>query len=147
MTSTVPCEECDCSDPTAAPGLYLDCPCDCHVSLHRPRVDFDSATWRLIQWHIDPGHGWLRVPLELLEDKGLRESISPYSYMDHEFAYLEEDCDAARFADFYGITTHRFGSVRGDYADKHVDRGFKNPRYLDNYSARRAEKIIGPRAH
>lgn len=52
---------------------------------------FSEATWRLVEWHCDDGHGWLRVPLELVPD-GL--NISEYSYRDSEFAYLEEDCDA-----------------------------------------------------
>lgn len=126
------CNECDCNDPTTIDGLADECPCNCHAE--RTAL-FESATWRLIQWHIDPGHGWLRVPLELLEDKGLRESISPYSYMDHEFAYLEEDCDAARFADFYGITTHRFGTVHRTARGKVM------------YSPELARRRIGPRAH
>lgn len=46
----------------------------------------------------DAGHGWLKVPLN--ECKGL--DISRYSYMDSNFAYLEEDCDFSRFADSKG---------------------------------------------
>jgi hypothetical protein len=115
---------------------------------------FETATWKLIQWHIDPGHGWLRVPLELLADDELRQSISGYSYMDSEFAYLEEDCDADRFEHHWanhldvdaarlpGKPEDGWPSVRGDYADGHVDRGFKNPRYLDGFNYDVAQRRI-----
>jgi hypothetical protein len=45
----------------------------------------------------DPGHAWLRVPVKLLEDWDIDILISEYSYRTREFAYLEEDCDAAIF--------------------------------------------------
>lgn len=43
----------------------------------------------------DPGHGWIRVPMGELT----RLSVKPsrYSYTDGRFAYLEEDCDAAKW--------------------------------------------------
>lgn len=49
----------------------------------------------------DPGHGWLRVPLQLCE--GL--DISGYSYVDTAkgVAWLEEDCDAPLFLRAYGV--------------------------------------------
>lgn len=45
----------------------------------------------------DPGHGWLRVPLELVRQLGIE--ITPYSYQDGRFAYLEEDVDYGVFLD------------------------------------------------
>jgi hypothetical protein len=45
----------------------------------------------------DPGHGWLRVPLELVRQLGIE--ITPYSYQDRRFAYLEEDVDYGVFLD------------------------------------------------
>ena len=62
---------------------------------------FDEATWRLVEWHTDAGHSWLRIPLELVEPA--RDKISGYSYKDNEFAYLEEDCDAWAFLDYWGM--------------------------------------------
>lgn len=41
----------------------------------------------------DPAHGWLRVPLSDLDELGIRNQITAYSYLDDRFAYLEEDCD------------------------------------------------------
>ena len=43
----------------------------------------------------DPGHGWLKVLLPELDTLGIREQISPYSFYDTRFAYLEEDADAS----------------------------------------------------
>ncbi len=47
----------------------------------------------------DAGHGWLQVSHSELSELGLTDKISPYSYRDRNFAYLEEDCDAVIFAD------------------------------------------------
>jgi len=45
----------------------------------------------------DPGHGWLRVPLSDIVALGIESDISPYSFIDRKFAYLEEDDDCAVF--------------------------------------------------
>lgn len=45
----------------------------------------------------DPGHGWLRVPLVDIAALGLETALSSFSFIDGHYAYLEEDCDAARY--------------------------------------------------
>ncbi len=50
----------------------------------------------------DPGHGWLRVPKQEIENK--KWLISPCSYMDESFVYLEEDSDMSIFIEAKGIT-------------------------------------------
>lgn len=50
-----------------------------------------------LNFYSDPGHGWLRVPAALLEKLGVVEKVSPYSYMQGPWVYLEEDCDASEF--------------------------------------------------
>lgn len=50
-----------------------------------------------IEYFQDHGHGWLAVPLALIQSWGLRPSR--YSYRDATTGYLEEDCDAALFMD------------------------------------------------
>jgi len=47
---------------------------------------------------IDPGHGWLRVPIKLLERLNIVDKISHYSYKCANYAFLEEDCDWEVFA-------------------------------------------------
>jgi len=50
-----------------------------------------------LNFYSDPGHGWLAVPLPLLERLGLLDKITAYSYMRGMLAHLEEDCDASIF--------------------------------------------------
>jgi hypothetical protein len=47
----------------------------------------------------DPGHGWLEVPLTDIAALGVEMKISPYSFIDGRFAYLEEDEDYAVYMD------------------------------------------------
>lgn len=42
----------------------------------------------------DPGHGWLKVPFDLIKKFGLQMFISNFSYQNGNDVYLEEDCDA-----------------------------------------------------
>lgn len=59
-------------------------------------------TNKTYNFYTDAGHGWLRVSHSELAELGLTDKISPYSYRDHQFAYLEEDCDASLFVDAKG---------------------------------------------
>ena len=51
-----------------------------------------------LDFYEDPGHGWLAVPLELLDTLGLIDRVSRYSYLRGRYAHLEEDCDYSLFA-------------------------------------------------
>ena len=62
-----------------------------------------------LEWVIDPGHGWLSVPLSLASKV---QGISTFSYMNGGRAYLEHDCDAALFLEHYGIDTETITTVR-----------------------------------
>lgn len=55
-------------------------------------------------FHADPGHGWLEVPVAELRELGIAGQISAYSYLsqDRQTAYLEEDCDAAVYVKALG---------------------------------------------
>lgn len=80
-------------------------------------------------WIIDPGHGWLRVPLVSAE--GL--PISTYSYVDGRggWLYLEEDCDAGVWLRAHGERADRFPV---NYLD--VDAPLRNlPRVPECYRA------------
>jgi len=61
----------------------------------------------------DPGHGWLRVKKSELAALGIANQISPYSYMRGDHAYLEEDCDMAKFMKAKGWLTPEGGAVPG----------------------------------
>lgn len=45
----------------------------------------------------DPSHGWVKVPIKLLQQLNIDGKISSYSYYRAGFAYLEEDCDLSIF--------------------------------------------------
>ncbi len=47
-------------------------------------------------FYSDPSHGWVAVPISLLEQLNIKNKFSTYSYIsrDKTTAYLEEDCDA-----------------------------------------------------
>lgn len=51
-----------------------------------------------LHFYSDPGHGWLKVPLKLLEQLTIHDQISQYSYVKNTCAYLEEDADAYLFS-------------------------------------------------
>lgn len=60
------------------------------------------TTQKVFTFFQDPGHGWIRVSPADCADVGLSaDSFTRYSYRDANFFYLEEDCDASRFAEAY----------------------------------------------
>jgi hypothetical protein len=70
-------------------------------------------------WAVDAGHEWLAVKKQELEDLGIANDISTYSYQKGGTAYLEGDCDAARFIDAYKA---RHGVEPKTKQGKHWDR-------------------------
>jgi hypothetical protein len=68
-------------------------------------------------YHTDPGHGWLEVNLFELEELGIRNRISSFSYRKRAIAMLEEDCDMVLFIEAY---VNRFGCkpcIEEQYSD------------------------------
>jgi len=60
-----------------------------------------------LNYYQDPGHGWVKAKLSLLQRLGIAEQISRCSYMRKDNVYLEEDCDLGRLynaLDNAGIT-------------------------------------------
>ena len=52
---------------------------------------------REYKFHSDSGHGWLAVPISDLARMGILKRVTPYSRMNGQTVYLEEDCDASMF--------------------------------------------------
>lgn len=50
-----------------------------------------------IRFYADPGHGWGKVKISMLRELGIIDQISSYSFINGEYAYLEEDCDLSIF--------------------------------------------------
>ena len=70
-----------------------------------------------LNFYEDAGHGWLAVPLTLLDRLHLLDQISRYSYMRGRFAHLEEDCDYFRFTTAMHAAGLSF-TVREHHTDK-----------------------------
>jgi hypothetical protein len=43
--------------------------------------------------YADPGHAWAKVKRSVLQNLGIADKVSRYSYQRGDYAYLEEDCD------------------------------------------------------
>ena len=54
-----------------------------------------------VLWHFDCGHAWLEVDKDILKKLGISNKISRFSYENEEKAFLEEDCDAYIFFQYY----------------------------------------------
>ena len=50
-----------------------------------------------VKFYSDPGHGWIAVKYNLLQELNITHKITPYSYQKGKTVYLEEDCDAYLF--------------------------------------------------
>jgi len=70
----------------------------------------------------DPSHGWLKVPLTDIAALGIEEQITSYSYIEGNFAYLEEDLDAPRYLE--ALTTQ--GLPQPEITDQYVERFSRN---------------------
>lgn len=72
------------------------------------------------KYYTDPGHGWIGVKVQLLEQLGIQAQISEFSYINRKgtMAYLEEDCDASLFVEKY-IETY---GVKPTWKDSYMER-------------------------
>jgi hypothetical protein len=76
----------------------------------------------------DPGHGWLKIPLPEIAALGIEGQISPYSFIEGEFAYLEEDCDCTRYLE----ARETQGLPRPEIAEQYVEQFSRDrPRFGD----------------
>jgi len=79
-----------------------------------------------ITMYTDSGHGWGKVKRNVLQNLGIEDLISPYSYEMGDNVYLEEDCDLSHL-----IQVLRDNNVVVRYVEKHTDgdsriRGYKS---------------------
>ncbi len=60
-----------------------------------------SQTFLILTHHIDAGHGWVEASAKLIDQLGILNQITEYSYYSHteQKYYLEEDCDAGVLID------------------------------------------------
>ena len=67
----------------------------------------------------DPGHGWMRVPLADIARIGIADTISHCSFIDisNGMAYLEEDCDVARYLEALEAAGINRPQITTDYVE------------------------------
>lgn len=67
--------------------------------------------------YADPGHAWAAVKVKFLEELGIADKITPFSYIKGKTAYLEEDCDLSTFVEAYQA---KFGQ-KPVFIEKHTN--------------------------
>ena len=81
-------------------------------------------------WIVDAGHAWYAVSLDELEELGITDEISKYSYYHAGMVYLEEDCDWLTYRDAVTAATGKdpwfssFGTreIEGDWVGRKYSR-------------------------
>lgn len=76
--------------------------------------------------HNDPSHGWLAVKRSLLEQLGLLDQISPYSYQKGKTVYLEEDGDMTKFLNILEAKGFTFSFKESHTNNRSPIRGYQN---------------------
>lgn len=80
----------------------------------------------------DAGHGWVKVNKDLLQQIGIADKITSYSYERGDYAYLEEDVDLTTF---YNAYKDKFGvevRFRSHYSDNSKIRGYNHYYWYKN---------------
>ncbi len=83
---------------------------------------------RVFNFYADPGHGWISVKKQFLNDLGIASQITHFSYQRGDTAYLEEDCDASVF-----LAALKEAGIEADIRHHHTDRRSKIRSY-ESYS-------------
>jgi hypothetical protein len=78
-----------------------------------------SKTFTVVVYS-DPGHAWGKVKRQVLNNLGIANKVSPYSYQLRDNVYLEEDCDLALLHD-----TLSKQDVRIKFVEKRTNRDSK----------------------
>jgi hypothetical protein len=77
-------------------------------------------------FYSDVGHGWLRVPLDMLRELGILEQITHYSYKKDNHVFLEEDLDAHTF---YNAFVEKYGyepEIKNQHNETSFVRGLES---------------------
>lgn len=76
-------------------------------------------------FHQDSGHGWLAVKRSELEQLGVLDKISSYSYTRGMTVYLEEDCDMSVFFRAKGWSSFSDAPIKdGKYCERSPIRSY-----------------------
>jgi hypothetical protein len=79
------------------------------------------------KFHQDGGHGWLCVKRSELEDLGIADRITSFSYQRNQSVYLEEDLDYTTYHDALKQRGIKLEQVDGKIFDRpHPIRRFEH---------------------
>ena len=87
----------------------------------------------------DPGHGWCKVSIKLLQKLDLVEKITHYSYIRGDYAYLEEDCDLSLL-----MAAARDNGIALSFRERNSPERPSRVRNYEHYSPGRALARIAP---
>lgn len=82
-----------------------------------------------IKFYSDPGHGWGAVKRKILDELGIADQITPFSYQKGQTVYLEEDCDLHTL-----VTKLALNGVTVEYEQRSTE-GRSPIRSYDRFSA------------
>ena len=82
-----------------------------------------------IKFYSDPGHGWGAVKRRVLDELGIADQITHFSYQKGQTVYLEEDCDLRAL-----VTKLALNSVVVEYEQRSTE-GRSPIRSYDRFSA------------
>jgi len=71
----------------------------------------------VIKFYSDPGHGWGAVKRKVLDQLGIADKITAFSYQKGQTVYLEEDCDLSTL-----VTALALKGEPVQYKKKHTDK-------------------------
>lgn len=77
----------------------------------------------------DPGHAWGKVKRKVLDNLGIADKVTAFSYQFNDNVYLEEDCDLSLL-----LGELRKHNTKVVFTEKHTERRSKIRSY-QRYSA------------
>ena len=102
------------------------------------------------KFHQDGGHGWLCVKRSELEDLGIADRITSFSYQRNQSVYLEEDLDYTTYHDALSREVSNWSRWMAKYLTDLIqseDLNTINPRQRERrhnvYSKQKRDKTIG----
>lgn len=78
-----------------------------------------------VKVYSDSGHSWAAVKRSVLNDLGIQNRITQYSYQRGETVYLEEDCDFPLFVTEMSKHGYWIEHVSIDTGDRSVIRSYE----------------------
>ena len=83
-----------------------------------------------IKVYSDPGHGWGAVKRKVLDQLGITDRITEYSYQKGGTVYLEEDCDLGTL-----LTTLRDKNIGFTVVEKNSANRYSPIRSYERFKA------------